>query len=92
MSNPATPFTATNTTAITVPRNSKLILRLENLTTVFTVVKVGKDASASDADYFLTGGDALEIVAHDDLVVNIKNVTGTPKTYYRIESMSPYAT
>lgn len=88
--NPATPFTATTNTPITVPRNSKLILRLENLTSVFTAVKVDKDAASNDADYFLTGGDALEINCRDGAVVSVLNITGTPKMYYRIESLSVY--
>jgi hypothetical protein len=88
MSQPATPFTAAQNTTIKVPANTKCILRLENLASVFTIVKVNKDAATNDADYFLTGGDAVEIVCHDDATVNVLNVTGTPKCYYRLEPLS----
>lgn len=89
MALPASPFTssATNMAVIPLAFGHKLILRCAS-GAVKVHVKVGLDASASVADYFLEGGDAVEIKHHEDTTVNILAITGTPNVYWRVERLT----
>lgn len=83
MAQPATPFTTDS--AITVGRGERLILRCGTGASILVLIKVGKPATVSDADYFLTSGDAVEITPGVDTVVNVVISTGTPSVYWRVE-------
>jgi redox-sensitive bicupin YhaK (pirin superfamily) len=87
----ASPFTssATLNSTITLPQGNRLILRCAT-GSVKVHVKVGKDATASVADYFLEGGDAVEIRNDDETTVNILAITGTPDVYWRVETLTPW--
>jgi hypothetical protein len=87
MAQPGTPFTSSATvpTAIAVLPGQRLILRCESASSVLVYIAVGRVPTASDADYFLTGGDAVEITPGVNTVVNILAITGTPKVFWRLE-------
>lgn len=89
MANPASPFasSASQNTSILLPIGHKLIIRCDS-GSVRVIVKVGKDAQAADADYFLDGGDAVEISYHDATTVNVLAITGTPNVYWRIQRLT----
>lgn len=89
MANPASPFasSASLNTTIVLPVGHKLILRCDSGSGRI-IAKVGKDAQAADADYFLDAGDAVEIVYHDATTVNVLAITGTPNVYWRIQRLT----
>lgn len=83
------PFASSaNSQAILLPRNHKCILRCQNTTSVRILVKVGDTPTTSNADYFLEGGDAVEIKTAEDTSVNIIADAGTPNVYFRIEKLT----
>jgi hypothetical protein len=87
MSNPQSPVDA-DTITINVTRGQMLVIRCEAVASVLIVIKVGVTPTTSNADYFLTGGDAVEIRPRENTTVNILRVTGAPKVYWRLENLS----
>jgi hypothetical protein len=87
MAQPDTPFTSAISAghSIAVLPHQRLILRCESASSVLVVIGVGRTPTASVADYFLTGGDAVEINPQENTVVGIVAITGTPKIYWRLE-------
>lgn len=87
MANPQSPVDS-NDIAITVGRGEMLVVRVAADVGVLVLIRVGDAVDATHADYFLTGGDAVEITPRIDTVVNLKRETGTPLVYYRLERNS----
>lgn len=79
------PFTAATVKDLPViVQGFKLVLRVEKLDGVQVNVKKNGVPSATQADYFLVGGDALEI-AIPGTVVSVLTITGAPNIYWTTE-------
>lgn len=64
----------------------KLILRVEKINGVQVNVKKNGTPSATEADYFLVGGDSL-VVSSPGTIVSVLSVIGSPKIYWTMETL-----
>lgn len=89
MANPVSPFTAATEVSVSVKSDERLIVRCDAGASILVYLAVGytPDKTTPLADYFLTGGDAVEITPRQNTVVTFLTSTGTPKIYYRLEKI-----
>ena len=78
--------TATSLPAFKVP--NKTLIRVEQLSGATVYIKIRGTATASDADYFLGPGDAIEIPANKAPttdIISLINAGTNPKIFWSLE-------